>query len=87
MDSFQGLQVCLLIFVILFLYCYLGSIFTERFIELERVAYDIDWFMFPLEIQKDLKFIMLVGQKDVFLRGFGGVDCSLEILMKVSKKN
>lgn len=73
-----------MIFSTLCLYCYLGDNFTEKFIGLEKVAYEIDWFMFPVEVQKDLAYIMLVASKEVYLRGFGRVYCSLEMLMEVS---
>lgn len=83
MDNFHSLVSFVIICLILFLYCFIGSSIAERFIKMETVAYGIDWFMLPVEIQKDLQFIMIIIQKGVYFRGFGIIHCSLETFTTV----
>lgn len=56
---------------------------TLRFESFGNSMYQLDWYMLPLDIQKDLPAVIAMAQKNVFIRGFAGTHCSREIFKEV----
>lgn len=68
----------------LFLFCHSGDKLTQRFEDVGDNAYAfVDWYMLPVNMQKSFTLIIALGQRNVFLRGFGGTRCTKEMFMKV----
>lgn len=70
----------------IYFYCYFGDNVTSRFAHLHNIIYQCDWFLYPIEIQKDLAFIMSNAQKPVLLHGFANIYCTKIIFRKVSAR-
>lgn len=67
----------------LYLFCYLGTHLTEKFSHFGDAIYQLDWYMFPMSLQKDLPIALALVQKGVFLKAYGGIGCTLEVFQKV----
>lgn len=46
--------------------------------------YQLNWYMLPVDLQNDLPTLLALTQKDIFLEGYGGVRCTLQVFMKVT---
>lgn len=79
------------IVVILFLYvfCHFGDQITQQFNDVQDAVFNMAWYKFPLEMQKNIPMIISLAQKEVYVEAFGNIHCTREIFMKVkfSEKN
>lgn len=67
----------------LIMYCYYGNFATEFMKTIDDMAYDSNWFNFPVEMQKYFIMIISRSHKQAYFNGFGFVPCSLEMLGQV----
>lgn len=68
----------------MFMYCELGQYLTTEFIEINDTFEQIDWYVYPIEIQRLLTTILIHLQEPVELFYFGCNSCSRESMKKVS---
>lgn len=71
----------------LYFFCYFGSHLTQQFFSFSEATYQLDWYMLPLDLQKHLPTALSLTQKRIFLQGYGGIGCTLEIFLMVLKLN
>lgn len=67
----------------LYLFCYVGNYFTEEFSRLGDAIYQLDWYMLPINLQKDLPIALALVQKDIFLQAYGGIGFTVVNFHKV----
>lgn len=67
----------------LYALCHFGDHLTERFNDVGDAFYRLSWYQFPVNMQKDLIFVIAAAQKKVFLRGYAGTFCTREVYKKV----
>lgn len=63
--------------------CEIGQRITDAFEPNEKILGELDWYSFPLELQRNLPIIWAVAQKPVALKCFGRIKCSRDSLKKV----
>lgn len=68
----------------LYVFCHFGNHLTQRFSDLGDSVYQLDWYMLPSDLQKDLSIFLPLAQKDIFLEGYAGVRCTCQVFMKVT---
>lgn len=70
-----------------FLHLCLFSIFadyiTSRFQSLGDIIYQINWYVLPVDMQKNLQSVIAMSQKRVFVRGYADVRSTREAFRKV----
>lgn len=64
-------------FAIIFAFCELGAQVTERFKTLNEKLCQCKWYSHSHEVQKMLLIFMSTAQQLIFLRGFGGIVCTV----------
>lgn len=67
----------------LFIYCYFGDQVTSQFNNIVDSFYSIDWYLLPLNIQKDLPLVIFAADSKVHIKGFGTTSCTRETFKKV----
>lgn len=67
-----------------FIPCELGERVTGAFLEICDGISVLDWYAFPIEIQKTLPIIMINAQEPVALECFGSISCGRDIFKAVS---
>lgn len=71
----------------IFLYCYVGTFTTVKFLRFSDVAYESLWYKFPIELQKYLRLIIADAQRPRAFDGFGFMDLNLVSFVKVFVSN
>lgn len=61
-----------------YLFCYYASHTTDRILTIDNVAYDLNWYDCPLEVQKNLMFLIARSHQPIRFRGFKLIPCTLE---------
>lgn len=79
----KGFAPSVAVMVWLYLFCHSGTFLSECFASIGDRLYEVYWYMLPLDDQKIWPFMVIVGQKDVILRGFGSSTCDRELFKKV----
>lgn len=74
-------------FGITLFFCEFGERVRNEFEGLNDMIDELDWYLFPMEIQRMLPIIMIAAQKPVVIRGFGNIACVREVFRKVSKRS
>lgn len=69
----------------LYLFCYIGNHLTREFSRFGDEVYQLDWYMFPLQLQNNLPMALVLMQKNVYLEAYGGVGCTLKVFQRVLK--
>lgn len=70
-------------FVANFLFCEFGENVTSHFNELNDIIGQGEWYSLPINIQQMLPTIMVITQKQIILRGFGGIVLTREAFKTV----
>lgn len=86
MSFVRALQVLVPIFSAvcwLLLFCLFGNYVTTRFEDESNAVYQLDWYLMPLDMQKNLPMFITSAQKSVYLRGFAGAQCTREVFKQV----
>lgn len=60
----------------LFTLCYVGQNVTNGFEDVGEMVYQLNWYHFPMHIQKDMPTILAVSHKKVRVEVFGSVRCN-----------
>lgn len=63
--------------------CELGERSTGIFSAMDEAINDIDWHLYPIEIQRMLPIIMIVTQKPIFVKCFGSIAVTRETFKMV----
>lgn len=71
----------------LFLLCYIGENVTTSYLDLTDKIFQLSWYMCPVKVQKYIPFMMLHGQKEIYFRSFGSLDCTLDTFKRVRIRN
>lgn len=66
------------------LYCYHATKVTARVSLMGDTIYDLDWFEYPIKLQKLIVLTIARSQKPGKFSGLDLIDCTLEALTKVS---
>lgn len=70
-------------FGICFLSCEIGQRDTNAFEANEKILQESDWYLFPMELQRNLPIIWAIAQKSVTIQCFGRILCNRESFKKV----
>lgn len=68
----------------LFLTCELGERIASLFNELDNEIVQLEWYLFPMEVQKLLPMVMINTQESIVIQCFGSVACTRWQFKKVS---
>lgn len=68
----------------LYVFCYFGDKLTDRYACVGNQIYQFDWYLVPIDMQKCLPVILTVAQKNVYLRGSFGAQCTRDTFKKVN---
>lgn len=69
---------------VLFLFCMFGESLTEQFSMLdEKLNQSIDWYLFPIGVQRMLLTVMSNTQQSVTIRGYGNIECTRDTFKAV----
>lgn len=68
-------------------FCEFGQRVTNEFEKLNDMIDELDWYTFPIEIQRMLPIIMIAAQEPVVIRGYGNIACVREVFGQVSAIN
>lgn len=80
---FQSMVANMLIVVWLYIYCFFGDNITRKCGDVSEIAFDLNFFMYPVALQRYLILIMAVAQKPFYITGLQITRCSLESFKKV----
>lgn len=67
------------------LYCYFGSIATERIASIADIVYAANWYDYTPELRKHIILIVARSQEPVYFTGLGLIHCTVETFGKVSE--
>lgn len=67
----------------LFVFCEFGERVSEAFEESYDVIGQLDWYAFPMNLQKMLHIIIISVQEPVTLKSFGNIPCAREQAKRV----
>lgn len=70
-------------FIITLIYCEFAERVTAGFDEICDMICDLQWYLFPKEIQKMMLTIIVNSQEPVTMQGFANCSCSREQFKKV----
>lgn len=70
-------------FCSVFIFCEFGENVCSEFDELKNAVCESDWYIFPIEVQRSLPFLLMVTQKQIVPRGFGNILCNRESFQTV----
>lgn len=68
----------------LYLICYFGDNVTERIEDVGTAAYQLAWYVLPVDKQRDLSMLIGASQNGVYIEGIACARCTREIFMRVS---
>lgn len=60
-----------------YFYCHFATMASENMSNIGDLIYTLNWYEFPLDIQKDFMLIMRQSQNNVYLTGFDLIGCTL----------
>lgn len=66
-----------------YLYCHYASFVFDRISNMRNVAYDLNWYEFPLKLRKHFILIIARSQTSTNFTGLGLIDCTSENFGKV----
>ena len=66
-----------------FLFCHYGGKITQQFEEIGDAAYQLEWYRLPLKMQNDLRIVVALTQKRIYMRGFGDTRTTHAVFKKV----
>lgn len=71
------------ILFVLFIFCDFGDHVTQGFEDVEMELNQLPWYLFRLNVQKNMPTIIALTQKTVLIKGFGSAHCNRETLKLV----
>lgn len=64
-------------------FCYFGDRMTQRFEAIAHLLYQLQWYHFSADAQRNLPSFIALARKRVFLEGLAGAKCTCEVFKKV----
>lgn len=64
--------------------CEMGERVCGMFSAVDETMDEIDWYLYPIEVQRMLPAIMIVAQKSIYVEFFGSITASRETFQQVS---
>lgn len=55
----------------------------QRNLDIGDAVYQLNWYVLPLHLQKKLSTIIEITQKNIYIRGFAGFNCTCNIFSQV----
>lgn len=71
----------------LYVFCHYGNQVTQRFQDIARAIYQLNWYELPYDMKKTIPMIISLSQKNIYLQGLAGTRCTLEVFMNVGINN
>lgn len=71
----------------LYAFCHFGNEATESYKNVGIFINQLDWYEYPLKMQKDLQLMIAVSQNNIYIQGFGNTRCTREMFKKVLNLN
>lgn len=71
-------------FSIIFVYCEFGERMSNGFNEINDSICCVNWYTFPINMQRMIPNILIIAQKPVVLDAFGKISCKREVFTNVS---
>lgn len=71
---------------LVFIACEIGQILADAFDKINFTIDQLDWYLFPKDIQRMLPMIIEIAQESVSLECFGSISCGREVFKSVSIK-
>ncbi|XP_055296830.1 odorant receptor 22c-like [Sitodiplosis mosellana] len=69
----------------LYLFCHFGDQLTESFGNVDNAFYQLSWYELPLDMQKCIPMAISLAQKEIYLQGFGSINCTKDTFKKIMK--
>lgn len=66
------------------LVCEMGERVCDMFSAIDETMDEIDWYLYPIDVQRMLPAIMIVAQKQIYVEFFGSITASRETFRQVS---
>lgn len=60
-------------FSFIFIICECGEKVCNAFNEINKEIDKLDWYLFPIEIQRNLPMLIIISQKPVIIQGYGNI--------------
>lgn len=70
-------------FAFVLIFCELGDMVSSQFVVFNDSLERLNWYLFPIEMQKMMIIVMAKTQQPALLRGFGNIVCTRETFKKV----
>lgn len=70
-------------FVLIFIYCEFGERVNIGCEEIYDVICQLNWYSYPIEMQRMIPNILIATEQSVIVKGFGNCSCTRESLKKV----
>lgn len=71
---------------LVFVACELGQRMGDAFEEIDYTIEQLDWYLFPMEIQRMLPMIIAIAQPPVLLECWGNIACTRDVFKHVCIK-
>lgn len=68
----------------LYILCNFGDRFTERMQSISFQTYQLAWYLLPLDAQRKSIMIMNTAQRELYLQGYFGTQCTLQMFKNVT---
>lgn len=73
-------------FFLLYIFCDFGTQVTQRFEDIANDVYNLQWYLLSLDMQMNLLTMITLGQKNVYIRGSGGIRCTRDTFKQVYRE-
>lgn len=71
-------------FGVVCLVCETGQNISNAFDSIGAIVGQIDWYLFPYEVQRILPIILIISQEPTVLHCFGSISCDRDVSKKVN---
>lgn len=61
----------------------IGESVMQRYENISRSVYQLNWYLLPLETQRKLPTILAMAEKNIYLRGFARFHCTRAVFFQV----
>lgn len=72
--------------ILVFICCELGQRTTDMFDEMNSTIDQLDWYLFPIELERMLRMIIANAQRPVSLQCWGGIACTRDCFKNVGSE-
>lgn len=86
-EIYVGLARLVYVSGVMFAYCEMGEQVTSAFEEIEHMLAELDWHLFPSEIQRMMPMLLMVARQPVDFMGYGNLPASRYTMQRVRIQN